>query len=205
MKDLSFYRIIPTVTINKAEDAQMLADALIKGGIPIAEVTFRTAAAEEAIERMSRIEGIAVGAGSVINIDQAIRALRAGAQFVVSPGFNQEVVQYCLDNDVAVIPGAATPTEIIQAVNMGIKLIKIFPASSLGGTAFLKAVSAPFPGVRYMPTGGIGIDNMNEYLALPCVAAVGGSWMVKASWIDDHEFEKITEICRKSIEKSANE
>ncbi|MBR0138202.1 MAG: bifunctional 4-hydroxy-2-oxoglutarate aldolase/2-dehydro-3-deoxy-phosphogluconate aldolase [Erysipelotrichaceae bacterium] len=199
MRDLTAYRIIPTVTINDSDDAVKLAEALIKGGIPIAEVTFRTAAAQEAIRKMSKVEGILVGAGSVINADQAKQAIEAGAQFVVSPGLNPEVVTFCQKQDVAVIPGAATPSEIMAALNLGVTLIKIFPAGNLGGTGFLKAVSAPFPAARFMPTGGVNPDNMNEYLSLPCVQAVGGSWMVKSSWIDNHQFETIVSACKESV------
>ena len=196
MTDLSNYRIIPTIKINDANDSFKLAVALVKGGIPIAEVTFRTAAAADAIREMSRYPGILVGAGSIINVDQAKEALEAGAQFIVSPGFNPELVDFCLENNVTFVPGVATASEIIAAVNKGFTFLKLFPAEQLGGVKGVKALSAPFPQVRFMPTGGVNAANMTDYLSLGCVRAIGGSWMVREDWINNGQFDLIEQECR---------
>ena len=176
--------IIPVVTLTGMDDAVPLARSLIEGGIPIMEVTFRTAAALRGMEQIAQSGiGVFLGAGTVLTVDQAKSALNAGARFIVSPGLKKSVVEYCLANDVAILPGALTPTEIGEALDMGVEVVKLFPAEAAGGIAYLKAVGAPFPRVRFIPTGGIDETNIVAYMQIPSVLAVGGSWMVKKELI----------------------
>jgi len=162
--------LVPVVKIEHAEHAVQLGEALLAGGLPCAEITFRTKAAEEAIRRItSAFPEIVTGAGTVLSVDQAQRAVLAGAQFVVSPGFNPKVVDWCLEREIPVTPGVATPTEIDMALDKGLNILKFFPAEALGGVAMLKAIAAPYGGVRFIPTGGINSRNLAEYLKLPMV------------------------------------
>jgi 2-dehydro-3-deoxyphosphogluconate aldolase/(4S)-4-hydroxy-2-oxoglutarate aldolase len=193
-------RIIPVVAIHNAKDADPLADALIAGGLPSAEITFRTEAAEAAIKAMARRGDITVGAGTVLTVEQAQKAIDAGARFVVAPGLNPKVVHFCLDNNIPVTPGVATPTDIETAMNLGLEILKFFPAEAFGGLKTLKAMSAPYQAVKFIPTGGLNAQNVVDYLKFPKVAAVGGSWIVKSDAIAGGEFDKITQLTREAVE-----
>ena len=193
--------IIPVIKINDAKKAVPLAKALIDGGLSAAEVTFRTDAAEESIRAISQAyPDMLVGAGTVLTIEQAQRALDAGAKFIVSPGFNPKVVKWCLDNGVTPLPGCTTPSEIEQALEMGLKVVKFFPAEQSGGLAKIKAMSAPYGNVKFMPTGGVSLDNVNEYLANNKILACGGSFMVKESYIDNDNWDEITNLTRQAVD-----
>lgn len=192
--------LVPVVKIERAEDAVGLGRALLAGGLPCAEITFRTAAAEEAIRRISSsLSEIVLGAGTVLTVDQADRAVSAGAQFIVSPGFNRKVVDWCLRKQVPVTPGVATPTEIDMALDVGLNILKFFPAEAMGGLATLKAIAAPYVGVKFIPTGGINPDNLAEYLAHPSVHCCGGSWLVKGDLITAGKFDEITRLAREAV------
>jgi 2-dehydro-3-deoxyphosphogluconate aldolase/(4S)-4-hydroxy-2-oxoglutarate aldolase len=192
--------LVPVVKIERAEDAVNLGEALLAGGLPCAEITFRTAAAEEAINRISsNLPDIVLGAGTVRSVDQAERAVSAGSRFIVSPGFNKKVVDWCLDEGVAVTPGVATPTEIDMATEVGLNVLKFFPAEALGGIKTLKAISAPYGDVRFIPTGGINLGNLPDYLALPSVHCCGGSWLVKGDLITAGKFDEITRLAQEAV------
>lgn len=187
--------LVPVVRLERAEDAVPLGQALLAGGLPCAEITFRTAAAAESIARLSAaLPELLIGAGTVLTVEQAEQAVEAGAKFVVSPGFGVEVVDWCLDHDVPVLPGVVTPTEIMMALEKGIRIVKFFPAEAYGGVATIKALSAPFGGVKFMPTGGITPQNLATYLALPAVHAVGGSWMVEGKLITAGRFDEVQRL-----------
>ena len=191
-KRFSEIRIIPVVVINDTKDALPLGKALMEGGLPAAEVTFRTEAAEESIRIMAEnYPDMLVGAGTVITKDQVDRAVNAGAKFIVSPGFDPEIVQYCLDKDIPVCPGIQTPSELIQAVKMGLDHVKFFPAENAGGLDMINAVGAAFPNVKFMPTGGINTKNVVDYLKSDRIFCCGGSWMVKGDMIKSGDFGKI--------------
>lgn len=191
---------VPVVRIEQPEDAVDLGRALVAGGLPCAEITFRTEAAEEAIRQISStLPEVVLGAGTVLTIDQANRAVSAGASFVVSPGFNPKVVAWCQQNEVAITPGVATPTEIDMALDAGLELLKFFPAEALGGLKMLKAISAPYVGVKFIPTGGITQNNLAEYLTLPSVHCCGGSWLVKANLISAGKFDEITRLAAEAV------
>lgn len=194
--------IIPVIAIDQVDHAVPLAKALILGGLPIAEVTFRTKAAEEAIRRIASEEpNIVIGAGTVLTCEQVDRAISAGAQFIVSPGFNPEVVDYALSQRILVIPGTATPSEMEKAISHGLSTVKFFPAEQSGGVAYLKAISAPYPGLTFIPTGGINADNLSEYISFEKVLACGGSWMVKKSLIESGNFEAITLLAKQAVNR----
>jgi 2-dehydro-3-deoxyphosphogluconate aldolase/(4S)-4-hydroxy-2-oxoglutarate aldolase len=200
LEKLGRFGVVPVVEIERAEDAVELGRALLAGGLPCAEITFRTAAAEEAIRRISsNLPEIIVGAGTVLTVDQANRAVSAGAQFIVSPGFNQKVVDWCLQHEIPVTPGVLTPTEIDMALDRGLKVLKFFPAEAMGGVTTLKAIAAPYKGVKFIPTGGITQDNLADYLALPSVHCCGGSWLVKASLISAGKFDEITRLTQEAL------
>lgn len=187
--------LIPIITIDRLEDAIPLARALLDGGIDCAEITFRTATAPEAIRSITgQFREMFVGAGTVLTVRQAELAVEAGAQYIVSPGFDATVVDWCLEHHVAVLPGVATPTEIMMALVRELKLLKFFPAEESGGVRMLKALSGPFPDVRFIPTGGINTTNLSAYLALPNVVACGGSWMTTRSTISAGRFDEITRL-----------
>ncbi len=195
VKTLGSYGIVPVVVLNDAKNARPLAEALCAGGLACAEVTFRTAAAEESIKIMSKeFPQMLVGAGTVVTVEQAKRAVAAGAKFIVSPGLLMPVVQYCLDNNIPVCPGTCTPTEMGTAMNMGIDVLKFFPAEPMGGLKYIKAVAAAYTNVKFMPTGGINANNVRDYLAYDRIMCCGGSWMVKGSLIDAGEFDQIREM-----------
>ena len=192
--------LIPVVAINDAEHAVPLARALKAGGLPVAEITFRTAAAEEAIRRIAAEEpDVLLGAGTVLTVDQVKKAVDAGAGYIVSPGLNPKVVGYCVDNGIPVTPGVCTPSDIAAALDFGLEVLKFFPAEISGGLAALKAMSAPYGMVRFIPTGGINAENLGAYLASPKVLACGGSWMVKSDLIAAGDFETITALTREAI------
>ena len=193
--------VVPVVKIQDAQLAGQLGKALLEGHLPCAEITFRTEAAEEAIHILSSEHpDILVGAGTVLSIRQASSALEAGAQFIVSPGFDAELVNWCLDRQVAVMPGVATPTEITMALNKGLRVLKFFPAEVLGGVKALKALGGPFVGVSFVPTGGVNASNVAEYLSLDMVHACGGSWVTKGSLISGGAFDEITRRARAAVE-----
>lgn len=170
------------------------------GGLPCAEITFRTAAAQQAIRSIaSSLPGITLGAGTVLTVEQADRAVSAGAQFIVSPGFNEKVVDWCLETGVPVTPGVATPTEIEMALDRGLEILKFFPAEAMGGIKTLKAISAPYVGVRFIPTGGVNLDNLADYLGLPSVHCCGGSWLVKSKLISQGSFDEITRVTQDAM------
>ena len=187
--------IIPVVVLDDAKDAAPLAKALCEGGLPCAEVTFRTAAAEETIRIMStEYPEMLVGAGTVLTVEQADRAIAAGAKFIVSPGLNPEVVKHCLEKGVPITPGVQTPTEIEMALGLGLTTVKFFPAEPAGGLKMIKAVAAPYVNVNFMPTGGINASNVVEYLKYDRIVACGGSWMVKKDLVKAGEFDKIKDM-----------
>ncbi len=192
LKKLSEIGIIPVVVLNDAKDAEPLGDALMKGGLPAAEITFRTDAAEESIKIMTeKYPDILVGAGTVLSVEQVDKAVNAGAKFIVSPGFDEAVVKHCLEIDVPVCPGIMTPSELISAVNLGLDHVKFFPAENSGGLKMIKAIGAAFPKVKFMPTGGINAQNVVEYLKSDKIFCCGGSWMVKKDMIEAGDFEAI--------------
>ncbi|HWQ58825.1 MAG TPA: bifunctional 4-hydroxy-2-oxoglutarate aldolase/2-dehydro-3-deoxy-phosphogluconate aldolase [Clostridia bacterium] len=192
-------RIIPVVTLNHAGDALPLARALLDGGLPLAEITLRTEAGAEALRRIAaEMPDILVGAGTVLTPAQVDAAAGAGARFIVSPGFNPRVVERALAHGLVMIPGCATPSDMEQAMEHGLTTVKFFPAEQQGGVDYLKAVSGPYPALRYVPTGGIGPHNLKHYLDFPRVLACGGSWMVKSELIDAGRFDEITALCREA-------
>jgi len=200
LEELGHLGVVPVVKVERPEHAVNLGRALLAGGLPCAEITFRTAAAEEAIRLISSsLSEIIVGAGTVLSVDQADRAVSAGARFIVSPGFNPKVVDWCLQNEIPVTPGVATPTEIDMALDKGLEILKFFPAEALGGIVMLKAIAAPYGGVKFIPTGGINQDNLADYLAQPSVLCCGGSWLVKANLISAGRFDEITQLTRDAI------
>lgn len=195
--------VIPVVVLEDHLLARPLGEALVSGGVPIAEVTFRTAAAVKSIEEMAQLDGIVVGAGTVLSSAQVDAAVDAGAQFIVSPGLSRTVVERALEREVTVFPGVATPTEIMAAIALGLDTVKFFPAHLYGGPAGIKALSGPFPELKFVPTGGVNLENMADYLALPNVSAVGGTWMVKAELLKNREFDKVAQLAREAAEGAA--
>ena len=192
--------IVPVVVLNEAEDAAPVAQALCEGGLPVAEVTFRTEAAEESIRIMKqKFPQMLVGAGTVLTIEQAQRAIDAGAEFIVSPGFNPKVVAYCQEMGVPMTPGCNNPSAIEGALEMGLEVVKFFPAEASGGLKAIKAMAAPYSNIKFMPTGGINEKNINEYLAFPKIIACGGSWMVSGELVKNKEFDKIKELTRQAV------
>lgn len=207
IKKIEAIKIVPVVVINDAENAKPLAKALCEGGLTCAEVTFRTEAAEESIRIMHEAyPEMVVGAGTVLTAGQADRAVSAGASFIVSPGFDTELVDYCIGRNIPVFPGCVTPSDILQAVKRGLKVVKFFPAEQFGGVNTINALAAPFTGLKFMPTGGINADNIKQYLECPSVIACGGSWMVKGNMIKAKEFDRIKEmtVTAVSIAKGEN-
>ena len=198
---LEEYGVVPVVVLKDTKDAIPLADALIEGGLSCAEVTFRTDAAEESIRLMSeKYPEMLVGAGTVLTTEQVDRAVNAGAKFIVSPGFDAEIVDYCLDKNIPVFPGCITPSEVAQAVKRGLKVIKFFPAEQAGGVAMIKAMGAPYNMVKFMPTGGISAKNLSEYLSCSNIVCCGGSWMVKGDLITEGKFDEITALTKEAVE-----
>ncbi|MEP7055224.1 MAG: bifunctional 4-hydroxy-2-oxoglutarate aldolase/2-dehydro-3-deoxy-phosphogluconate aldolase [Actinomycetota bacterium] len=196
---LAAYRLVPVVVLDRVEDAGPLGQALKAGGLPCAEVTFRTAAAEDAIRELSKDADLLVGAGTVVRADQVDVAVAAGAAFIVSPGFSASVVLRCQQVGVPVLPGVATPSEVMVALDAGLDVVKFFPAETLGGVAALRAMSAPFAGMRFVPTGGVSAANLGDYLALGSVLAVGGSWMVAPSMVRAGAFDEVTRLTAEAV------
>ena len=187
--------ITPVVVLEDAKDAEPLGRALMEGGLPCAEVTFRTAAAEEAIRIMSeKFPDMLVGAGTVLTTEQVDRAVAAGAKFIVSPGINPKVVEYCVKKNIPITPGTCNPSNVETALEFGLEVVKFFPAEQAGGLNYIKAIAAPYTGVKFMPTGGINATNVREYLKYNRIIACGGSWMVKGDLIKAGDFEKFKEL-----------
>ena len=200
-EEFSKIGIIPVVVLDDAKDAAPLAKVLCENGLPCAEVTFRTAAAEEAIKTMSReFPDMLVGAGTVLTIEQADKAINAGAKFIVAPGLNPKIVQHCLDQSVPVTPGTQTPSEMERALELGLKVVKFFPAEPAGGLNMIKAVAAAYVDLQFMPTGGINAKNVRDYLAYNKIIACGGSWMVKKDLIAAGEWDKIGAMVREAAD-----
>ncbi len=192
--------VVPVVVLNDAKDAAPLAKALCEGGLPCAEVTFRTDAAEESIKLMAKeYPEMFIGAGTVLTTEQVDRAVAAGAKFIVSPGFDPEIVDYCLEKGIPVFPGCITPSEVAQAVKRGLKIVKFFPAEQFGGVATIKALAAPYTGVKFMPTGGVNAKNLESYLSCDKIVACGGSWMVKGDLVKAGEFDKIRALTAEAV------
>lgn len=192
--------IVPVVVLDDAKDAAPLAKALCDGGLPCAEVTFRTAAAEESIRIMvQEFPEMLVCAGTVLTTDQVDRAVAAGAKFVVSPGLNPRIVKYCVDKGILIVPGCSNPSDVEQALENGLDVVKFFPAEQAGGLPMIKAMAAPYVGVKFMPTGGINAQNVKEYLAYDRILACGGSWMVKGDLVKAGDFEKITALVKEAV------
>ena len=192
--------LIPVVVLDDAKDAKPLAEALCEGGLPCAEVTFRTDAAQDGIRIISEeYPDMLVGAGTVLTIDQVERAVWAGAKFIVSPGFDPEIVDYCLKKEIPVFPGCITPSEIAQAVKRGLRTVKFFPAAQSGGVGMINALAAPYVGLKFMPTGGVNPKNLSEYLSCKSVIACGGSWMGKGALVRAGEFDKIKEMTKEAV------
>lgn len=192
--------VVPVVVIRDPRRAVPLARALADGGLPCAEITFRTRAAAEAMRRIAaEAPDVLLGAGTVLTPGQAAAAREAGAQFVVSPGFDPRVVDYCREHGLPVYPGVCTPTDIQRALGAGLEVLKFFPAGPLGGASFLKAISAAFPGLRFIPTGGVKRENLRDYLKLDQVLACGGSWMAPAAWIDEGAFDRIRDEAARAV------
>lgn len=197
--------VVPVVVLHDAKDAAPLAKALCEGGLPCAEVTFRTDAAEESIRIMTtQFPEMFVGAGTVLTIEQVDRAVAAGAQFIVSPGFDPEIVDYCLEKNIPVYPGCITPSEVSQAVKRGLKIVKFFPAEQFGGVATIKALAAPFTGVKFMPTGGVNAKNLESYLSCDKIIACGGSWMVKGDLVKAGKFDEIKDLVEEAVQLVAD-
>ena len=201
MKKLGKLGIVPVVVLNSADDALPLAEALVRGGLPCAEVTFRTAAAEESIRQMAKaFPEMIIGAGTVLTCEQADRAIDAGAKFIVSPGFNPKVTEYVLKKGVPMTPGICTPTEIEAALQFDLDVLKFFPAEPSGGLKMIKALAAPYVGVNFMPTGGISAVNVREYLAYDRIVACGGSWMVSGRLVKEGKFGEIETLVREAAD-----
>ncbi len=199
---ISAIGVVPVIKLNNPErDAAPLAKALCEGGVPVAEVTFRAAGADTAIRLMKEAcPDMLVGAGTVLTTEHVDKAIAAGAEFIVTPGFDPEIVKYCVEKDMPIYPGCTTPTDYHAALKFGLEVLKFFPAEQSGGLAKIKAMSAPFPMFKVMPTGGIGLNNLKEYLSCPVIAACGGSYMVTADLIDNQKWDEIIDLCKKSVE-----
>lgn len=200
MQRIGQVRLIPVIAIEDAANASPLGQALLAGGLPVAEITFRTSAAEQSIRALSGLPELLIGAGTVLNVETAKRALGAGAKFIVAPGLNPKVVNYCVNNKVPIFPGAVTPTEIEAAMDLGIDTVKFFPADSFGGLKGIKSLSAPYSMMKFIPTGGINLDNLVEYLKFPKILAIGGSWMATKELIAAKNFSKITELAQQAVD-----
>jgi 2-dehydro-3-deoxyphosphogluconate aldolase / (4S)-4-hydroxy-2-oxoglutarate aldolase len=199
MDKLNEIKIIPVIAMNSAADAGPLADALVAGGLPCAEITFRTAAGADAVKVMADRGDILVGAGTVLKVDQVKLAVDNGASFIVSPGFNPKVVKYCVDNGISITPGCSNPTDLEMALDFDLEVVKFFPAEAFGGLKTLKAMSAPYNMLKFIPTGGISPANILDYLSFDKVVACGGSWMVKSDLINGGKFDEIKELTVEAV------
>lgn len=194
-------RLVPVIVIDDSSAAPPLGRALLEGGLPCAEITFRTAAARDALARLAdEVPDVLAGAGTVLTPGQAASARAAGAKFIVAPGFNPAVVDYCLEHGIPVFPGIATPSEIEAALTRGLSVLKFFPAEPLGGVAYLKAISAPYGAIEFMPTGGVNLQNVSAYLSFSKVVACGGSWMAPQEWISAGAFERIALEVKRAVQ-----
>ncbi len=202
IEQISNIGIVPVIALDDVKDAKPLAKALCDGGLPCAEITFRTAAAEESIRIMaSEFPEMLVGAGTVLTTDQVDRAVNAGAKFIVSPGLNPKIVAYCVEKNIPIVPGCANPSDVEQAIQLGLTTVKFFPAEQAGGLAMIKAMSAPYTNITFMPTGGINASNLNDYLDFNKIVACGGSWMVNKDYVTAGEFDKITSLTKEAVQK----
>ena len=200
LEKISKIGIVPVVVLDDAKDAKPLAEALIKGGLPCAEVTFRTAAAEESIRIMAgEFPKMLVGAGTVLTTEQVDRAVNAGAKFIVSPGLNPKIVKYCIDKGVPVTPGTSNPSDVEQAIELGLEVVKFFPAEAAGGLSMIKSMAAPYTQMKFMPTGGITAKNICEYLAFDKIIACGGSWMVKKDLVAAGKYDEIQALTEEAV------
>lgn len=196
LKRMNNTGVVPVVVIENSKDAVPAANAMLAGGVDIMEITLRTDAGLDSIRSVAaQCPDVLVGAGTVLTLEQCKQCVEAGAKFIVSPGFNKSIVEWCLENDVAVVPGCVTPTEITVALEMGLKILKFFPANVYGGLSAMKALAATFGDVKFIPTGGVGVQNLDEFITAPFIHAVGGSWICKKDDIASGEFEKITALC----------
>ena len=194
LEEISKIGILPVVVLEDAKDAKPLAHALCAGGLPCAEVTFRTAAAKEFPEML-------VGAGTVLTVEQVDEALEAGAQFIISPGFDEDVVKHCIEKNVPVTPGTCTPSDVQKCYRLGLDVVKFFPAEAAGGLKMIKSIAAPYTQMKFIPTGGINANNMKDYLEYDRILAIGGSWMVKGDIIKSGDFDKVEALTRQAVEK----
>ena len=200
LKKIQEIGIVPVVVLDDAKDAAPLAKALIDGGLPCAEVTFRTEAAEECIRIMSeQFPEMLIGAGTVLTTEQVDRAVAAGAKFIVSPGLNPRIVKYCVEKGILITPGCSNPSDVEQAIENGLEVVKFFPAEQAGGLPMIKAMAAPYTNMMFMPTGGISPSNVRDYLGFKKIIACGGSWMVKGDLVKAGDFEKITELSKEAV------
>ena len=200
IEQLEISKVVPVVNIEDATDALPLGNALLKGGLPLIEITFRTAAAADAIASLSyELPDICVGAGTVLTIDQVNQSIDAGARFIVAPGFNPRVVDYCIDRNIPVFPGVNSPTQVEMGLERDLKILKFFPAEASGGLKMLKAMAAPYGDVRFMPTGGVNIDNLKDYLAFDRIIACGGTWLATSALINDGRFDEITRLVEEVV------
>ena len=202
LKQIECMGILPVIKLNNAKDAVPLAKALCEGGLPCAEVTFRTDAARESIAEMTKAyPEMLVGAGTVLNTEQVDAAIEAGAKFIVSPGLNPDTVEYCVKKGIPILPGCSSPSDIEQAIKYGLNVVKFFPAEAAGGLKAIKAMAAPYSQIRFMPTGGINTKNLADYLSCDKILCCGGSWMVKGDMIKAGEFDKITAMTKEAVAK----
>lgn len=201
LQELETRKIVPVIALNRAQDALPLAQALKEGGLPVAEITFRTEAAPDAIDAIVRhCPDVLVGAGTVTSVEQARKARDLGCAFLVTPGFSRAIIQFALKEQIPIFPGVLTPSELMMVMEYGLPLAKLFPASQLGGPNGVKALCGPFPSLKFMPTGGIHSENLRDYLAIRQVIACGGSWMVQKALIDEGNFAKIAQLVREAVE-----
>ena len=199
-KQIEELKVVPVVAVDSVDDAERLADALTAGGIPCAEITLRTEAGLAAIKALSKRSDFLVGAGTVNNAEQAASVMDAGAKFIVAPGFNPRTVAWCVENKAPVFPGTSNPTDLEQALEFGLDVVKFFPAEAMGGVKTLKAFHGPYRSIRFMPTGGVSLSNLMDYLSLPYVIACGGSWMAKSSLEGNDRFEEITRKAAETVQ-----
>ena len=200
LEEISKVGLVPVIKLNDPNKAVPLVNALKKGGIPVAEVTFRAAGADIAISNIAKeCPDILVGAGTVVTLDQCKAAIKAGAKYIISPGFDPEIVGYCAKHNVPITPGCTNPSEVSIATKMGLEVVKFFPAEAAGGLKVLKALAGPFPNMRFIPTGGIGPNNLNDYLAFPKIIACGGSWMVPEKLVDNEDWDGITALAKEAV------
>ncbi len=201
LEQIEMRKLVPVVKLDRAEDAVPMGRALCEGGLPVAEVTFRTDAAEESIRAMKKaFPDMIVGAGTVVDLEQAKRAVDAGSAFLVSPGTSTKIIEFALEQGVPVFPGVCTPTEIMTCMEYGLPVVKFFPAKQYGGLDTIKALAAPFPSMRFMPTGGVSAANVKEFLSFKKIIACGGSWMVKDTFVQEGNFAEIVRLTKEAVE-----